>query len=63
MIHASETGEKVLRLPFPTDVYECYEDRLVGENISEIRESMKAHATALYFLGSKDQFETALRNG
>jgi len=61
MIHAKEPGEKTIKLPYATDVYECYDGRVAGKNLTEIKESMERFATSLYFLGSKEQYEAALR--
>ena len=56
MIHARNAGEKLIRLPRPTDVLECYEDREVGRGISEIRETLPQYGTRLYFLGDIDDY-------
>ena len=52
MVHAKTAGEKVVCLPQPTDVYECYDDRLIGRGITEIRDTLPKHGTAIYFLGT-----------
>jgi len=61
MMHADIGGEKVIHLPTPTDVYECYDGRLIGKNLTEIRATMKAHDTKIYFLGSQEKWEAALK--
>ncbi len=53
-VHARITGQKVIRLPAPADVYECYDQRLVGKNITEFRETLNRHDTGFYFLGDSD---------
>ena len=56
MIHAKTAGEKIIRLPVPSDVYECYEDREVGRGVMEIRETLPEHGTRIYFLGNADTY-------
>ena len=56
MIHAKTAGEKTIRLPAPSDVYECYEGREVGRGITEIRETLPEHGTRIYFLGNADSY-------
>ena len=55
-VHAREAGEKHVRLPSPADVYECYDGRLIGRQVSEFRDTLERHATGLYFLGSVDDY-------
>ena len=50
MIHARSEGEKTIRLPGPADVFECYDERLVGRGVTEIRDTLSRHATAIYGL-------------
>lgn len=52
MIHAKSAGEKIIRLPAPSDVYECYDGREIGRNITEIRETLPEYGTRIYFLGN-----------
>ena len=53
MLHAREAGEKTVRLVSPSDVYEPYEDREIGEDLEEICEPFEQYETRIYFLGSR----------
>lgn len=61
MVHAATAGEKTIRLPRPTDVYECYDEREIGRGITEIRQELPLHGTAIYFLGDIDRYCGATR--
>lgn len=50
-LHAREAGEKCVRLPAPTDVYECYDGRLIGRQVTAFRDTLGKHDTGFYFLG------------
>ena len=56
MIHAQTAGEKTIRFPAPTDVYDCYENRLVGKAVSEIRVPLPKYGTGLYFHGNLNDY-------
>lgn len=56
-LHAREAGEKHIRLPHPMDVYECYDGRLIGRQLTEFRDPLAKHATGLYFLGTEEQWQ------
>lgn len=51
MIHARTSGMKKITFPEPTDVFECYDERMVARNALEITENMEAFETRLFFLG------------
>ncbi len=55
-LHAREAGEKVVRLPAPTDVYECYDGRLIGRQVTEFRDTLGKYDTGFYFLGCADEW-------
>lgn len=57
MIHANDAGEKVIKLPAPCDVYECFDGVSIGEKITEIRDILPEFGTKLYFLGNEDQWK------
>ena len=50
-LHARTAGEKHVRLPEARDVYECYDGRLIGNDVTEFRDTLARHATGFYFLG------------
>lgn len=56
MLHTLEGGEKIINLPSPVDVYECWDNREVGRHISKIQEKLPPRSTAIYFLGEMDKF-------
>lgn len=56
-VHAREAGEKLIRLPVPSDVYECYDGRLIGRQLTEFRDPLQQHATGFYFLGDVDGYQ------
>lgn len=58
-VHARAEGEKVVRLPAPADVYECYDGRLLGRQLTEFRDTLERHATGFYFLGDVDAYLAA----
>jgi len=55
-LHAREAGEKRVRLPAPTDVYECYDGRVVARGATEFSDSLGKHDTGFYFLGNPDEY-------
>ena len=55
-LHAREAGEKIVRLPAPTDVYECYDGRLIGSQVTEFRDTLDKYDTGFYFLGNADEW-------
>jgi len=59
MIHARKAGTKTIRLPGPSNVFECYDEREVGRNITEIRDTLDRHDTRLYFVGDIDAYHKA----
>ena len=50
VISTREAGKKTIKLPRRTDVYEIYENRLVGKNITEFTETLPAKVTRIYLL-------------
>jgi hypothetical protein len=56
MLHARTAGEKVVRLPAPADVYECYDGRLLGRQLTEFRDTLDRYGTGFYFLGNVDEY-------
>jgi len=63
MMHTSREGEKTIRLPEPADVYDCWNDRVVGRGISVITAAMPAKGTALYYLGDLDKWADLVKGG
>jgi hypothetical protein len=59
-LHAREAGEKLVRLPEPTDVYECYDGRLIGRQVTEFRDTLGKYDTGFYFLGSADEWNRSI---
>lgn len=57
MLHAREAGEKQVQLPAPVDVYDCYEERLIGRQVLSFSDTLEKHATGLYFLGDVDDYK------
>ena len=50
VISTREAGKKTIKLPRRTDVYEIYENRLIGKNITEFTETLPAKVTRIYLL-------------
>lgn len=59
-IHATSDGEKKIILPEASDVYEPYEERVIGTQLLEINDFLKKYETKLYFLGSKEEYQSNL---
>lgn len=55
-IHANEAGQRTIRLQQITDVYDVYNDTSVGKQVQEFTVDFPAHNTALYFIGSEDEW-------
>ena len=47
-IHTAQAGRRTIRLREKSDVAEVFQDRTVGQGISEFTEDIPAHATRLY---------------
>ena len=57
MMHAVRQGEKVIELPKPMDVYDCWANRVVGRKITRIAAHLPAKSTALYYTGDLKKWE------
>lgn len=51
MIHTVREGKKTITLPKPTDVYDCWNGRIIGRKIRQIVEELPAKSTMLYYTG------------
>jgi hypothetical protein len=59
MLHAAEAGLKRFSLPVKADVYECYEERLIGRGLAEFEDRLDRFATGLYFIGNHEDYMRA----
>lgn len=50
VVHTKKQGEKRVKLPVKADVYEIFENRLIGKNINEFCEKIPEKNTRIYFL-------------
>ena len=50
VIHTKEKGKKKIKLLKKADVYEIYENRVIGKGIKEFTEELPAKVTRIYFL-------------
>ncbi len=50
-LHTVRTGEKLIHLPHPADVWEVYSERLVARNTNIFTDTMQASTTNLYYYG------------
>lgn len=51
MMHTHRAGQKEFHLPHATDVYDCWNDRIIGRNIDHFTEELPEMSTALYYVG------------
>ncbi len=56
-LHAVRGGEKTIRLPQPADVYDLWNDCLVGHQLTEFTAPLSEYATALYYVGDLSAWE------
>jgi hypothetical protein len=59
VLHAREEGEKEIRLPARTNVYDILNDREIGSGASSVTVSLRAGETGIYFFGSRRAWEDA----
>lgn len=50
VVHTKKQGEKTIKLPVKADVYEIFENRLIGKNINQFCEKIPEKTTRIYFL-------------
>ncbi|HPP30516.1 MAG TPA: hypothetical protein PLE69_06315 [bacterium] len=62
-IHTTSKGEKQIKLPQKMDVYDLFENRLVGRNINKFTVSLPEYATVLYFTGNYNTLKKILEGG
>ena len=58
-LHTNLSGEKTIRFPRKTDVYDVFEEKQIAEGVDELMLNLPEKHTVLYFLGSKEEWETA----
>ncbi|GEM_PF-2989547 len=60
-IHTATAGRKIIRLPKRCDVYDIFENKLVGKSIDRFETTLEAGKTVLYFTGQEADIRKALR--
>ncbi len=55
VIHTKQEGLKVIKLPVKANVYEVFDNRIVGKKITQFKEDLPAKKTAIYFLEYRSQ--------
>lgn len=55
-IHTLKGGPRTIRLPKATDLYGIYEEETVAHEISEVTIDLPERHTALYYMGSADEW-------
>jgi len=50
VVHTKQNGKKIIKLPVKADVYEIFDNRIIGKGISQFEEYLPANVTAIYFL-------------
>lgn len=60
-IHTTTEGKRQIRLPGRMDVYDLFENRLIGRNIDRFDISLPKYATALYFTGNYNTLNKILK--
>ncbi len=58
-IHSNEAGQRILRFPKPVSLFEVFERRQTAANATEVKVDLPAKHTAIYFIGTADQWEKA----
>lgn len=58
MMHTVREGEKLIELPEPMNVYDCWANRIVGRKITRIKAHLPAKSTALYYAGDLKKWES-----
>jgi len=59
-IHTNKAGERIVNLPRKTDLYEVFDDQVLGRNINRLKLNLPAYTTKLIFMGNVDEFKEKL---
>ena len=57
VIHGERSGERLIKLPHETDVFEVLKERLIDEKIKEFRDYFSKNDTKIYFLGDINELD------
>lgn len=55
-LHTNQAGPRRLHFPRPTNLFEVYDGRQVARDVSEVILDLPARHTAIYFLGTAEQW-------
>lgn len=58
-IHTNVAGERALRFPQPTSLFEVFEQKQIARDAREVKLDLPAKHTAFYFLGAGDTWDAA----
>ncbi|MDD4869671.1 MAG: beta-galactosidase [Kiritimatiellae bacterium] len=58
-IHANEAGQRILRFSKPVSLFEVFERRQVATDVMEVKVDLPAKHTAIYLLGTAEQWKKA----
>ena len=56
-LHTNLSGEKTIRFPRKTDVYDVFEEKQIAEGVDGLMLNLPEKHTVLYFLGSRKEWE------
>jgi hypothetical protein len=55
-LHTPRSGQRTLRFPQPTNLYEVYSKEVVARNALEVTLDLPARHSALYFCGTEEEW-------
>ena len=56
-IHTPTSGKRTLRFKKPTDLFDVYNEKNVCKQVTEFILDLPARHSALYFMGTKQEWE------
>jgi hypothetical protein len=59
-LHTERPGVRTIRLVKPADVVEAFDGREKGRGISSFEDDLPMHKTALYYTGSRAEYDRLL---
>ncbi len=56
-IHTPRSGERILRFPEPTTLYDVYHEKMIAADVVNVTIDLPARETMLYFMGNKEEWD------
>jgi hypothetical protein len=56
-LHTPRSGQRTLRFPAPSDLYDVYHQEVVATNALQVTLDLPARYSALYFRGTREEWE------